>query len=388
MRRLGARKTGREIFPLANISRFALYFIFILKAGNDSEGKNVSIDHLLKQQGAWLRGEGPESDIVISSRVRLARNLDGYPFISRMSEVDRKNVVEAFRNAAEKILPSGSYFFLSLPELPEIDRRYLLERQLISPEFVENGEVRAAIVDRNEDFSIMANEEDHLRIQAMNAGFDFDTVWGRVNKLDDEFEKELSFAFNEKRGYLTACPSNLGTGLRASVMLHLPGLVETGEIERLTRSMQKINLAVRGMYGEGSRALGDFYQLSNQMTLGMAEEELIAHLEGIIPRVIEYERKSREHLMETEKEKLLDRTFRGIGILARARKIDVVEAMEHLSSARLGAHLGLQQEISVGKINDLLLHIQPAHLEKIAGREFADESEDIFRAEYLRERLA
>ena len=348
----------------------------------------MSIDHLLRQQGAWLRGEGPESEIVISSRVRMARNLDGYPFISRMSEVDRKNVVEAFRAATEKILPAESYFFLSMPELPEVDRRYLLERQLISPEFVENQAIRAAVIDRNEDFSVMANEEDHLRIQAMTAGFDFDTIWKRVNRLDDDLERELAFAFNEKKGYLTACPSNLGTGLRASVMLHLPGLVETGEFERLSRSMQKINLAVRGMYGEGSRALGDFYQLSNQTTLGMAEEELIAHLEGIIPRVIEYERKSREHLLETGKEQLLDKTFRAIGILARARKIDVVETMEHLSSARLGAHLGLQNEISVGKINDLLLHIQPAHLQKIAGRELVEEAEDVFRAEYLRERLA
>lgn len=364
------------------------FVAFFCEGLPDRKRAVVDIDGMLNQQGAWLRAEGPESDIVISSRIRLARNLAGYPFISRMSEQDRKTVQRSFRDVMEKILPAESFFFLDMEDLSISDRRYLLERQLVSPEFVEQTESRAVLIDRDEDFSVMVNEEDHLRIQALTSGFDFQKVWDRVNRLDDLLEHEIPMAFDERLGYLTACPSNIGTGIRASVMVHLPCLCAADEFERANRALQKSNLAVRGMYGEGSSALGEFYQVSNQATLGVAEEELIAHLEGFIPRLIEYERKSREFLLTRQKERLMDRCYRAIGILARARKIEMEEAMEHLSSVRLGFHLGLQNEISIAKINDLLLHLQPAHLQKLAGRTLDGDAENVFRAEYLREQLA
>lgn len=349
---------------------------------------DAKIDQLLRQPGAWLRGGGPESDIVLSSRVRLARNLAGYPFVSRISEFDRKKIIQSVQETAKKILPPGSYYEFDMTELSETDRRCLLERQLVSREFVDDSEARSVLVDRNEDFSVMVVEEDHLRLQAMTGGFDFESVWKKINDLDDRFERELPLAFDEKLGYLTACPSNLGTGIRVSVMVHLPGLLQTNEMDRAFRALQKMNLAVRGIYGEGSNPLGDLFQISNQATLGMAEEELIQHLEGVIPRIVDYERKARALLLQTEKEPLLDRLFRGIGILRSARKIRAEEAMVHLSNVRLGAHLGLQDEISVEKINDLLLHIQPAHLKKIARQTLDEDSENGFRADYLRKRLA
>ena len=343
---------------------------------------------MLKQQGAWLRGSGPDADIVISSRIRLARNLAGYPFISRIPEFDRRNIIRSFQATIDKVFDPDSFFFLEMDQLEAADRQYLLERQLVSREFVEDDKPRAVLIDRNEDFSVMVNEEDHLRIQAMTSGFGFASVWNRVNRLDDALEHELPFAFDERLGYLTACPSNLGTGIRVSVMLHLPAILETGEMERVFRGVQKINLAVRGIYGEGSRALGDFYQISNQTTLGVSEDDLMERLGNIIPRVIEYERRARDFLLENSREPLLDRCYRALGILSSARRIGAEEAMGLLSSARLGWHMKLQNEISVDKINDLLLHIQPAHLAKIADRELDEETESVFRAEYLRKRLA
>lgn len=343
---------------------------------------------MLKQQGAWLRGTGPDADIVISSRIRLARNLAGYPFISRTPELDRRNIVRSFKTAVDKIFDPDSFFFLDMSELEGVDREYLLERQLVSREFVEDDQPRAVLIDRNEDFCVMVNEEDHLRIQSMTSGFDFESVWDRVNRLDDSIEHELPFAFDDRLGYLTACPSNIGTGIRVSVMLHLPAILETGEIERVFRGVQKINLAVRGIYGEGSRALGDFYQISNQTTLGVSEGDLMERLGHIIPRVIDYERRARDFLLENSREPLLDRCWRALGILSSARKIGAEEAMGHLSSARLGWQMKLQDEISLDKINDLLLHLQPAHLSKIAGRTLDEEDESVFRAEYLRKRLA
>ena len=234
----------------------------------------------------------------------------------------------------------------------------------------------------------MVIEEDHLRIQALAAGFDLETPWRRVNDLDNSYEEHLPFAFDEKHGYLTACPTNVGTGARLSVMLHLPALILTNESERAFRAIQKMKLELRGLYGEGSKPLGDFYQVSNQATLGMAEEEILHHLLTVIPKVVEYERKARERLVEKEEQQTLDRIYRGVGILKSARKIRAEEAMSHLSYLRMGAHLGLQQEVPAEKIDELFLRIQPAHLEQAAGRPLDEDEALAARAEYLRRELA
>lgn len=349
---------------------------------------DARIIQLVNNADARLSRQGPESDVVFSSRVRLARNLAGYSFVDRLSVFDREKIVSTFREASGKILPPESYLIFGASELGEADLLCLLERQLISREFLDGDEARAVLVDRGENFSIMVIEEDHLRMQAMAAGFDFEHPWQQVSDLDNRYENLIPFAFDEKHGYLTACPTNVGTGARFSVMLHLPALILTNESERAFRAIQKMKLELRGLYGEGSKPLGDFYQVSNQTTLGMAEEEILHHLQTVIPKIVEYERKARERLVEKEEQQTLDRIYRGIGILRSARKIRTEEAMTHLSFLRMGAYLGLQKDVSARKIDELFLRIQPAHLELAAGRQLDDDEALQQRAEYLRRELA
>ncbi|MBR2693068.1 MAG: protein arginine kinase [Thermoguttaceae bacterium] len=349
---------------------------------------DARIAQLVTNADTRFSRRGPESDVVFSSRVRLARNLAGYPFVDRLSVFDREKIVSTFTKASAELLDPDSYFLLNASELEQADLLCLLERQLVSREFLDGEQERAVLVERAENFSIMVIEEDHLRIQALAAGFDLETPWRRVNDLDNSYEEHLPFAFDEKHGYLTACPTNVGTGARLSVMLHLPALILTNESERAFRAIQKMKLELRGLYGEGSKPLGDFYQVSNQATLGMAEEEILHHLLTVIPKVVEYERKARERLVEKEEQQTLDRIYRGVGILKSARKIRAEEAMSHLSYLRMGAHLGLQQEVPAEKIDELFLRIQPAHLEQAAGRPLDEDEALAARAEYLRRELA
>lgn len=342
---------------------------------------------MLSRLGQWLQGEGSENDIVISSRIRLARNLTGYPFLMRSSESDRVQVRDTLRNILPKIFPEGEVFFIDLQEIPAIDRSFLLERQLISREIAENEGPRAMIVEKDERFSIMVNEEDHLRIQAVMSGFEPEKVWQSINELDDQIESQVDFAFHERLGYLTACPTNVGTGMRVSVMLHLPGLVMSKEIEKVFRSLQKVNLAVRGMYGEGSQALGDLFQISNQVTLGKTEEELIQKVGEIVPQIISYERQARDFLRDEKLDQVMDRSSRAVGVLSTARTISSEEAMEHLSSIRLGVNMGLIEAPEIHTINDLMLHVQPAHLQKLVGTPLQSNDRDLARAQYLRKRL-
>ena len=349
---------------------------------------DARIAQLVNSADARLTRRGPENDVVFSSRVRLARNLAGYPFVDRLSVFDREKIISSFREATEKLLEPDSYIMLSASGLQQADLLCLLERQLVSREFLDGEVERAVLIDRGENFSIMALEEDHLRVQALSAGFDLETPWQRVNDLDNRYETLLPYAFDEKHGYLTACPTNVGTGARLSVMLHLPALILTNESERAFRAIQKMKLELRGLYGEGSKPLGDFYQVSNQATLGVAEEEILHHLLTVIPKIVEYERKARERLIEKEEQQTLDRIYRGIGILRSARKIRAEEAMTHLSFLRMGAHLGLQNEVPAQKIDELFLRIQPAHLEAAAGRPLDEDEALAERAGYLRRELA
>jgi len=347
----------------------------------------VKIEHFLSRPGQWLYGEGPENDIVISSRIRLARNITGFPFLVRSNEQDRTQVRETLRKIMPGLFPGKDADFVDLQKTPSIDRLFLLERQLISREIAETDGPRAVIIDRSERFSIMVNEEDHLRIQSVTSGLDLKKVWALMNELDDCLESRVNFAFHEKWGYLTACPTNVGTGMRVSVMLHLPALVVTKEIEKVFRSLQKVNLAVRGMYGEGSQALGDFFQISNQVTLGKTEEELIQRVSDIIPQIISYERQARDFLRKEKLDMILDRSSRAVGVLSTARTISSEEAMDHLSNIRLGVNMGLLETPNIPTVNDLLLHIQPAHLQKLVGAPLNANDRDLARAQYLRKRL-
>ena len=345
----------------------------------------MKIDNMLSQLSEWLRGEGAESDIVISSRIRLARNLTGFPFITRATEADRTAIKDTVRKALSKLFKSC--YFVDVDELDLLDRQYLQERQLISRELVEIDGPRAAVIDRDEKFCVMVNEEDHLRIHGMVSGFEPMQIWQRINEVDDKLESRLDYAFDETHGYLTACPTNVGTGLRVSVMVHLPALVATKEIDKVFRALQKVNLAVRGLYGEGSQSFGDFYQISNQATLGHTEEEIIEKVSGIIPQIIGYERHARDFLMKEQLDTLQDRCSRAVGLLKTARTIGSVEAMHHLSSMRLGINLGILDDTDIATVNNLLLHVQPAHLQKLNAKTLPQGERDVVRAQYIRKAL-
>lgn len=351
----------------------------------------MDIDELTNGSGEWLRGSGPESDIVISSRVRLARNLADYPFLSRATESDRaaieSNLGACISNLKETELLDNQTMYVSLSNLEQLDRQFLVERQLISRELAEASGARAVVIDPAERYSLMINEEDHMRLQVMQSGLNLPSAWERINDLDDRIEAEVTYAFSDRLGYLTACPTNVGTGIRVSVMLHLPALVITRQIEKVFKSLQKINLAVRGLYGEGSQAMGDFYQISNQITLGLTEEELIGKVSDIVPVLIDYERQARDFLIRESHETLHDRVSRAFGILRTAQTISSEETMHLLSSVRMGVNLGLIGDVEIPTLNKLFIHTQPAHLQKISGAPLDSAGRNVERATYLRRQL-
>jgi protein arginine kinase len=347
----------------------------------------VELNDLARNSGEWLRGTGPESDIVISSRIRLARNLAEFPFISRASPQDRAQIERIMRECILNTNTSGDLFYLAVDELEGVDRQFLVERHLISREHAESQGRRAVAIDRAEKFSLMINEEDHLRMQVLQSGLNLQGVWEQISRIDDSIEQKVTYAFHDKLGYLTACPTNVGTGMRVSVMLHLPALVITRQIDKVFRSLQKISLAVRGLFGEGSQAMGDFYQISNQITLGRSETELVQQVSDIVPVIIDYERQARQFLIKESQENLHDRVSRAYGILRTAQTISSEETMHLLSSVRMGVNLGLIQDLQIAHINELFIHTQPAHLQKMAGNELGSADRNIERARYLRQYL-
>jgi protein arginine kinase len=347
----------------------------------------VELKDLARSSGQWLRGSGPQSDIVMSSRIRLARNLANYPFISRANPSDRLEIERTLCETFAQFEGTEKVLYLDLGKLEGIDRQFLVERQLISRELAEGVGARGVVIHPQEQFSVMINEEDHLRIQVMHSGLDLEATWDEVNRLDDFIEQHVTYAFDERFGYLTACPTNVGTGLRVSVMLHLPALVITRQIERVFRSLQKISLAVRGLYGEGSQAMGDFYQISNQITLGREESTLIKQVADVVPVLIDYERQARDHLIRESQQKLHDRVSRAYGILRNAQTISSEETMHLLSSVRMGVNLGLIRDVEIPTVNQLFLHTQPAHLQKIRGTQLDTADRNIERAAYLRRHL-
>ncbi|GAB4140673.1 protein arginine kinase [Thermopirellula anaerolimosa] len=347
----------------------------------------MKLDDLLARRGEWLRGEGPECDIVMSSRIRLARNLADFPFVRLAGETERRQITERVEAALADSPFSGELLPVRVDALSELDRHFLVERQLISREFGEGRGARVVFIDRQERFSIMVNEEDHLRIQVMRSGLDLEPAWKLINELDDYLERHLTYAFDEQFGYLTACPTNVGTGMRVSVMLHLPAVVITRQMDQIFRGLEKLELVVRGLFGEGSQAMGDFYQVSNQVSLGRSEQELISKVGDVIPRIIEYERKAREFLMNESQENLHDRVSRAYGILKTAQTISSEETMHLLSSVRMGVHLGLIAGLDTPTLNELFLLTQPAHVQKLVGAELDSADRNIERARFLRKRL-
>ena len=345
----------------------------------------MNLDDLTRTSGEWLRGSGPESDIVMCSRIRLARNLADFPFINRASRGERAEI-----ETLVKTCIGGPGFDLSYQDvnvLNELDRQFLVERQIISRELKSAEGPRGVAIGPQETVSIMVNEEDHLRIQVIHSGLSLPDVWERINRLDDQIEDRLSYAFSPQLGYLTACPTNVGTGIRVGVMLHLPALVQTKQIDKVFRALHKINLAVRGLYGEGTQAFGDFYQISNQQTLGKGERELIKNLSDVVPQIITYERTARQALVNERRQHLHDQVSRAYGVLKTAHTISSEETMHLLSSVRMGINLGLIDDLEIPTVNELFIHTQPAHLQKIQGGALEVDERNIARASYLRSRL-
>jgi len=365
-----------------------------------------SPDEALRPNGAdpapeWLRGEGEASDVVLSSRVRLARNLAGTMFASKSTTRDRQRSLDLCRDRILMCDVAPRVVWEELHEASNLRRQLLVERHVISKQLSKG---RAGIGSAAEDprgvafsvpderLAIMVNEEDHLRIQGIRSGMALGAVWREVDAIDDRLEAGLEYAFHPRFGYLTACPTNVGTGLRMSVMLHLPALRLTGEIEKVKRAANDMNLAVRGFYGEGSDAVGDLYQLSNQTTLGRTESMVLDQLEGdILPRVIEYERFARRELMSKRRVALEDQVWRAWGTLASARLLTTEEAMQAISLARLGVLLGVIPGDRPGAdgrtLNLLWLLVQPAHLQRVVGRELDQEQRRVARASLMRMRI-
>lgn len=348
----------------------------------------MTVNELAKRPGAWLRGDGPMAEIVMSSRVRLARNVAGYPFFSKATDGQRSELATRMRT---DLLAAGEghWDYLEMASIEDLDQQVLVERHLISRQHADIRGSRGIAVSDNEDVSIMVNEEDHLRIQVLRSGLQLDEIWSEVSRIDDRIEGRIEYAFHPRYGYLTACPTNVGTGIRISVMLHLPGLKLTGEIERVFRAAKDMRLAVRGLFGEGTEATGDFFQISNQVTLGRTEEEIIDGFKNmVVPKIIDYEHRARRTLLADRLTALDDRVYRSFGILNHARTISSEETMLHLSHLRLGIHLDRIRDVELRTVNELFLLTQPAHLQKIHGARMSGEQRSVARADIIRRRLA
>lgn len=352
------------------------------------------------ERGAeWLRGAGASADVVLSSRVRLARNLAGIPFQPKASDEDRTEVLERCR---AQVLAAGlgeRVMWVDLRQLSGVERALLVERQFVSSQLASGrpagkgggeGRPRAvAIALPDERVSVMVNEEDHLRLQSIHSGLALGEALAEADRADDALEAGLDYAYSPRFGYLTCCPTNVGTGARLSVMMHLPGLRLTGDIEKVKRAADDMGLAVRGYHGEGSEAAGDLYQLSNQTTLGKSERVLLSEMEReIVPRVVDYERHARRTLMEHRRAVLEDQVHRAIGAGLHARLMATTEAMAVLSCIRLGAVLGVVSGVDQAAVNGLMLLVQPAHLQRVLGREMNQQERKVERATLIRARLA
>lgn len=335
----------------------------------------------------WMEGTGPYSDIVLSSRVRLARNLKEIPFPYLASDKQREEICSLVKSVVEDNKETfEDYEYIDLSQLPLLDRQLCMEKHIISPHLVKEASHSFVLLRRDEGINVMINEEDHLRIQCLFPGLQLENVWEQANSLDDILEEKLDYAFDQDLGYLTACPTNVGTGVRASLMMHLPGLVINRHINRILSALSQVGLIVRGLYGEGTEVVGNIVQISNQITLGQREKEILRNIHVVARELIEQEEAARQSLLNEGRERLADRAGRALGILSHARIISSQEAMRLLSDLRLGRDLGLiNMERKI--LNQLLVVIRPAYLQKIQGKELDSHERNVYRATLIREML-
>jgi protein arginine kinase len=339
--------------------------------------------------GNWIKTGGPESQIVLSSRIRLARNIKNHNFPHVMDVREGKEIIKKCSDAILKsnTVLSKDFSLVELSSIEPVDRLSLVEKHLISPALVENYESSAVLLNGDTTVSIMVNEEDHIRLQVIYPGFQLKEAYDMANMIDDVVEESIDYAYDQKMGYLTVCPTNIGTGLRASVMAHLPALTITDSINGILNAVTQVGMTIRGMYGEGSEAQGNIYQISNQITLGLSEEEIISNLIAVTRQIIGKEKAARRRLVESNMPRMEDNAWRSLGILKNARILPSTECLNLISNVRLGVDLGILKDIDSLKLNELMINTQPATLIKIEGRDLDTESRDIKRAQYVRERL-
>jgi protein arginine kinase len=350
----------------------------------------LSLEHFLENAvSSWMNEEGPDSDIVLSSRVRLARNFKDFSFPTVFSQEEAVGIINVIKDRIkDAVIPEiGKLEFLQMENLQSLEKQVLVEKHLISPHLAEDSPYGACLLSENEEVSIMVNEEDHLRIQCLFSGLQLNAALRRANFIDDYIEERIDYAYDEERGYLTSCPTNVGTGLRASVMMHLPGLVLTNQMNHLVPAINQLGLVVRGIYGEGSEALGNIFQISNQITLGKSETDIVEDLTSVVQQIIAQERSAREALVQTSNIQLEDRVYRSYGILQHARVIETKEAARCLSDVRLGIDLGYIKNISKSILNELMILTQPGFLQTYAGGPLRPHERDVRRAAFIRERF-
>jgi len=334
----------------------------------------------------WLHGES-ETETVISNRIRLARNLKSHFFVHRNSREGHIKVLEKIKEAVKENKYFKNGLFLDMAKVKDLDKKFLMERHLISPNFAEAGIRRGLFISDKEMLSLMINEEDHIRLQALEPGFDLLNTWRVISRVDDELNNNLDYAVSKRFGYLTACPTNTGTGLRASILIHLPALVLTREIDKVIRGITQVGLTVRGLYGEGTDVSGNLFQISNQTTLGQSEEEIIESIEKIVRQIIEYEKEARETLLKDARIQIEDKIWRAYGLLKNARLLSSHEFMNLSSAVRLGIDLGLIKDVTSRLLNELLILTRPAHIQKQEKRDMDTSERDMIRANFVRKKL-
>jgi len=371
----------------------------------------MKLTNLSHDINEWFSGSGPLADIVISSRIRLARNLSGYKFLSRCSNTEKTAILEKLRDVLMTLELGDKVYYISVDKAPALSRHFLVERHLISRHLAFGKGPRGVVMAQKEFFTAMINEEDHLRIQVLKAGCQLSQCFEQINRIDDTIEQKVDYAFSPRFGYLTACPTNLGTGIRVSVMLHLPALKMTGKIEKFFNAAKDMGLAVRGLFGEGTEAVSDLYQLSNQVTLGLSEADIVRQFEkAIIPEITEFEKAARNHLLSRQPDILDDKISRAMALLQNAHLISSQEALFLLSHLRLGINMqkymgastpaidklhtlcetspaDKTRQVSIATINRLFMLTLPAHLQLNYGKPLDPNGRDALRAKIIRSAL-
>ncbi len=347
----------------------------------------MDINQFLASPAETTRKTGPHDKIVMSSRVRLARNVKGLSFPGWAKKAERVKILDAIRPAVETLPQMQNAFSQSMDNLSATDKQILVERHLVSREHAAKSAGSGLVLNREETLCVMINEEDHLRMQALRPGLQLKQAWVAIDQVDTDLEKRLDYAFSSDLGYLTACPTNLGTGIRVSAMLHLPGLVLAEQINQIIQSVNKLGLAVRGLYGEGTEALGNVFQVSNQMTLGETETDIVDRLNKVLLQIIEHEENARSVLLEKKPKMVFNHIGRAYGILANAHSISSKETMNLLSLLRLGVDIGQFPGTEKSLIDELFIITQPAHLQKQFSEKLGAEERDVLRSDMLRERL-